>query len=62
MVCTNKSFHIGLKAVLKNVMGWKTRKKKSELKMLALAFAKKRDLVLSTPTHSLAREITAFGI
>lgn len=27
--------------------------------MLALAFAKKRDFVLSIPNHSLAREMTA---
>lgn len=33
----------------------------SALKMLASTFAKKRDFVLSTSTHSVAREITAFG-
>lgn len=34
-------------------------RKMSTLKMLPLAFAKKRDFVPSTPAHSLARDMTA---
>lgn len=37
------------------------KKKMSALKMLVLAFAKKRDFALSIPSHSLARKMTAFG-
>ena len=62
MLCTNKVFHIGLKAGFKKCNGLGNKKKKmSALKMLASTSAKKRDFVLSTSTHSLAWEITAFG-
>ena len=62
VLCTNKVFHIGLKAGFEKCNGLGDKKKKiSALKMLAFTFAKKRGFVFSTPTHSLAQEITAFG-
>lgn len=56
---TNKIVYIGLKAGFEKCIGLGDRKKISAPKILALAFANKRDFVLF-PTHRLAREITAF--
>lgn len=60
---TRKISQRGLKAGFETCNGLGDKEgKMSTLKMLALAFAKKRDFVFSTPAHSLAGEMTAFGM